>query len=220
MLLGLISHFDTFIYVIVALVIAITVHEFSHALIATKLGDMTAKLSGRLTLNPLSHLDPVGSLVLLLAGFGWGKPVPYNPHFVRGGVWGETLIALGGPISNIIVALLFALPMRIYIFQTGQVPSGTVYQFLAVVVTLNVLLAAFNLIPIPPLDGSKVLHLIIDKLTFGGVDWWANFERIGPMILLTMLFAERLFNINIIFRLLEPIIFLINWIIGSSVPLF
>ena len=220
MLLSLISHFDTFIYVIVALVIAISIHEFSHALIATKLGDMTAKLSGRLTLNPLSHLDPVGSLVLLLAGFGWGKPVPYNPHFVRGGVWGEALIAVAGPISNIIIALLFAIPQRIYIFQTGQVPAGNIFQFFAVVVTLNVFLAAFNLIPIPPLDGSKVLRLIIDKLTFGGVDWWANFERIGPMILLSMLFAERLFNINIIFRLLEPVIFLINWIIGSSVPLF
>ena len=220
MLLGLISHFDTFVYAIVALVIAISVHEFSHALIATRLGDMTAKLSGRLTLNPLAHLDPVGSLVLLIAGFGWGKPVPYNPHFVRNGVWGETMIALAGPISNIIVALLFALPQRIIIFQTGQAPSGNVFDFLAIVVTLNVFLAAFNLLPVPPLDGSKLLYLIVDKLTFGGVDWWASFERIGPMILLTMLFAERIFGINIIFRLLEPIIFLINWIIGSSVPLF
>ncbi|HCR41853.1 TPA: site-2 protease family protein [Patescibacteria group bacterium] len=220
MLLGLISHFDTFVYAIVALVIAISVHEFSHALIATRLGDMTAKLSGRLTLNPLAHLDPVGSLVLLIAGFGWGRPVPYNPHFVRNGVWGETMIALAGPISNIIVALLFALPQRIIIFQTGQAPSGNVFDFLAIVVTLNVFLAAFNLLPVPPLDGSKLLYLIVDKLTFGGVDWWASFERIGPMILLTMLFAERIFGINIIFRLLEPIIFLINWIIGSSVPLF
>lgn len=220
MLLSSLSNFPIFIFIVVALVIAITIHEFSHAWVATRLGDPTAKLSGRLTLNPLAHLDPVGSLVLLVAGFGWGKPVPYNPYYVRKGVWGETLIAVAGPISNILVAILFALPGRIYFFQTGQLASGNLWQFMAVVVTLNILLAAFNLLPIPPLDGSKVLYLIVDKLTFGGVDWWPNFERLGPMILLVLLFAERLFNINVIFRLLDPIIFLINWIVGSSGPLF
>ena len=220
MLLSSLSNFPTFVYIIVALVIAITVHEFSHALVATMLGDMTAKLSGRLTLNPLAHLDPLGSIVLLVAGFGWGKPVPYNPYYVRRGVWGETMIALAGPVSNIIVAFLFALPGRIYFWQTGQVMSGNLWQFLAVVISLNVMLAAFNLLPIPPLDGSKLLYLIVDRLTFGGVDWWPTYERLGPMALLILLFAERLFNINIIFKLLEPIIFLINWITGSSTPLF
>ncbi|MFA5967483.1 MAG: site-2 protease family protein [Patescibacteria group bacterium] len=219
MLLGSLS-FTTIVFAIVALIIAITVHEFSHALIATWMGDSTAKLSGRLTLNPLAHLDPVGSVVLLIAGFGWGKPVPYNPHFVRRGVWGEALIALAGPVSNIIVAALFALPARIYFMQTGQLADGNIFKFLATVVVLNVALAAFNLFPIPPLDGSKVLYLILDRLTFGNVDWWPNFERMGPMILLTLLFAERLFSINIIFRLLDPIIFLINWITGASGPIF
>ena len=220
MLLSSLSDFPTFIFIVVALVIAITVHEFSHALVAAWMGDSTAKLSGRLTLNPLAHLDPLGSIVLLVAGFGWGKPVPYNPYYVRQGIWGETLIALAGPISNIIVALLFALPGRIYFMQTGQLLSGNLWQFLSVVVALNVILAAFNLLPIPPLDGSKLLYLIIDRLTFGGADWWPNFERLGPMILLSLLFAERLFNLNIIFKLLEPIIFLINWIVGSNGSLF
>ena len=220
MLLSSLSHSPTFIYIIAALIIAIAVHEFSHALVATWLGDTTAKLAGRLTLNPLAHLDPVGTIVLLVAGFGWGKPVPYNPYYVRRGVWGETMIALAGPLSNIIVALLFALPGRIYFWQSGQMMNGNLWQFLATVVSINVILAAFNLLPIPPLDGSKLLYLIIDRLTFGGADWWPQFERIGPMILLSLLFAERLFNLNILFKLLEPIIFLINWIVGSSGPLF
>lgn len=217
MLLGLLSSFDTFIFFVVALVIAITIHEFCHAWVATLLGDPTARLSGRLTLNPISHLDPLGTIMLFLAGFGWGRPVPYNPHFVRKGKVGETLIALAGPASNIIVAFIFALPARIYFLQTGVIPEGSLFRFLAIVITLNVLLAAFNLIPIPPLDGSKLLYLILDKLSFGHVNW-ATFERVGPMVLLALIFAERLFNINIIFRILEPFIFLINWIIGSGSP--
>lgn len=217
MLLGLLSSFDLFVFFVVALVIAITVHEFSHAWVATLMGDPTARLSGRLTLNPISHLDPLGTIMLFLAGFGWGRPVPYNPHFVRSGKLGETIIALAGPISNVVAAFIFALPARLYFLQTGVPPEGNWFRFLAIVVTLNVLLAAFNLIPIPPLDGSKLLYLIMDKLSFGHVSW-VTFERVGPMILLALIFAERLFNVSIIFRILEPLIFLINWIIGSSSP--
>ena len=216
MLLTSLSDFPTFIFIVVALVVAITVHEFAHAWVATLLGDATARLSGRLTLNPLAHLDPVGSLVLLVAGFGWGKPVPYNPHYVRHGAWGEALIALSGPISNIVVATLFALPGRIYFMQTGQLLAGNLWQFLAVVVEINIILAAFNLLPIPPLDGSKLLYVIVDRLTFGGVDWWPTFERMGVMILLGLIFLDQLFNIGIISTLLEPIKFLIRWIVGSS----
>lgn len=217
MLLSALSDFPTFIFIVVALVIAITVHECSHALMALWMGDSTAKLSGRLTLNPLSHLDPVGSVVLLVAGFGWGRPVPYNPHFVRHGVWGETAIALAGPISNILLAALFALPGRIYFWQTGQqVPAENLWQFLAVVVSFNLLLAAFNLLPIPPLDGSKLLYLIVDRLTFGGVDWWLNFERLGPMLLLILLFVERLFNLNIFWRVLEPMIALLGYLVAGT----
>ena len=219
MLLGLLSSFDTFIFFVIALVIAITIHEFSHAWVATLLGDPTAKLSGRVTLNPISHLDPLGTIMIFLAGFGWGRPVPYNPNFVRKGKLGEALIALAGPVSNIIMAFLFALPARIYFWQTGVFPTDNIFRFLAIVVTLNVLLAAFNLIPVPPLDGSKVLYLILDKLSLGHVDW-AAFERVGPMVLLAVIFAERLFGISIIFRILEPFIFLINWIIGSGSPFF
>lgn len=219
MLLGLLSSLDTFVFFVVALVIAITIHEWAHAWVATLLGDPTARLSGRLTLNPVSHMDPLGTIMLFLAGFGWGRPVPYNPNFVKQGKLGEVIIALSGPASNIVVAFIFALPARIMLLQTGTVPEGNLFRFLAIVVTLNVLLAAFNLIPIPPLDGSKILYLILDKVSFGAVSW-AAFERIGPLLLLALIFAERLFNINIIFRLLDPVIFLINWIIGASSPFF
>lgn len=214
MLLGLLSSFDTFVFFVVALIVAITVHEFAHAWMATKLGDPTAKLSGRLTLNPLAHLDPLGTIMLFLAGFGWGRPVPYNPHFVRRGIWGEVMIAFAGPISNIATAFIFALPSRIYLILTGAIPDGNIFRFLAVIVTLNVLLAAFNLLPIPPLDGSKLLYLILDRLSFGRVDI-RSFERVGPMVLLALIFAERMFNLNIIFRILEPVIAVINWIVGS-----
>ncbi len=113
---------------------------------------------GRLTLNPLSHMDPFGTVLLFVAGFGWGKPVPYNPSMLKNGAMSEVLIALAGPASNIIVAFLLALPTRFYIMQNQTLPEGQIYVFLATVVTLNIFLAAFNLIPIPPLDGSKVLY--------------------------------------------------------------
>ncbi|MBN2585383.1 site-2 protease family protein [Patescibacteria group bacterium] len=213
----LLSHPDRLIFFVIAIIIGITVHEFSHAWAATRLGDSTAKLSGRLTLNPLSHMDPLGTIMLFVVGLGWGRPVPYNPHFVRQGVWGETLVALAGPVSNIIMATLFALPDRIMFWVNGVHPTGQLFTFFSTIVAINVILAAFNLFPIPPLDGSKILHLIVDKLFFGKVNWMV-FERSGPMILLAVIFAERLLNVNIIFRILDPIIFLINLIVGSSSP--
>jgi len=213
----LFSRPDRFIFFVVAIIVGITVHEFSHAWAATKLGDPTAKLSGRLTLNPLSHMDPLGTITLFIVGLGWGRPVPYNPHFVRRGIWGEALVALAGPISNILIATLFALPDRIIFWTSGVHPTGQLFTLLSTIVAINVLLAAFNLFPIPPLDGSKILHLIVDRLFFGRVDW-AIFERSGPMILLAIIFAERLLNVSIIFRILDPIMFVINIIVGSSGP--
>ena len=220
MLFSVFNSFESFIFFTVAIVVAITIHEFSHAWMATLLGDSTAKMSGRLTLNPISHVDPLGMMVLFLAGFGWGKPVPYNPHFVRNGLWGEVGIALAGPASNILLAMLLGLPGRIYFWQTGIILEGKIIEFLAMLIWINVILAAFNLIPIPPLDGSKILKLIADKLSFGGVDWWPTFERVGPQILLLIIIFDRIANIGIISALLEPIIFFINWIIGSSSLLF
>jgi len=217
MLLSLISRPDLLIFFTIAIIIAITVHEFSHAWMATILGDSTAKFSGRLTLNPMAHLDPLGTIMIFIVGLGWGRPVPYNPNFVRRGKFGEALIALAGPLSNILLAILFALPNRIYYMFNHSNLGGQLFVFLSIVMVMNMILAAFNLLPIPPLDGSKLLYFILDKLALSPANWWASFERIGPMVLLAIIFTERLFNLNIIFRILDPLIFLIGLIAGTDV---
>ena len=215
MLLGIFQRFDFLVFFVVALIIAITIHEFAHAWMATRLGDPTARAAGRLTLNPLSHLDPMGTILIFLVGFGWGKPVPYNPSFVRRGRFGEALVAVAGPLANILTAFIFALPGRIYLINNQALPESNIYVFLAIIVTLNIFLAAFNLIPIPPLDGSKILYLILSSF---GVSHYRIIwlEQMGPMLLLLMIFADRLIGTNILFTLLEPIIALIQWFVGSS----
>ena len=134
----------------IALLIAITIHEFSHALAADKLGDPTASLAGRISLNPLKHLDPIGTLMLLFFRFGWGKPVPFDPFNLRHPKRDSALISLAGPASNLILATLLALLIRF-------LPS--VLSVLAIpLIIMNINLAVFNLLPIPPLDGAKILY--------------------------------------------------------------
>ncbi len=154
------------IFLIAILVVSVVIHEVSHGFAANWLGDPTAKLAGRLTLNPISHVDPMGSVILpailAISGspflFGWAKPVPYNPYNLRkGGIWGESIVAIAGPASNILIALVFGL-----LLQMGIIPENA--SGLAVsIVFLNVLLAVFNLIPIPPLDGSKIFSQILPR---------------------------------------------------------
>jgi Zn-dependent protease len=149
----------------VALVTGITFHEFSHAWAAYELGDSTAERQGRLSLNPVRHLDPTGTVMMLLVGFGWGRPTPVNPYRLRTGPKaGNALVALAGPISNLVVASIAALPLRLGLVDSVATvdgiadASGTeiVGLFLIFIIFLNVLLAVFNLIPIHPLDGFKV----------------------------------------------------------------
>jgi len=144
-----------------ALVVAITVHEFSHALAAYFLGDMTAKEEGRLTLNPAAHLSLIGTLMLLVAGFGWGKPVPFNPYNLKHPKFGPAIIALAGPASNLIMLILFGLVLRFVYPLTGLGPENAMFYFLYLLILVNGILMAFNLIPIPPLDGSKLLFLVL-----------------------------------------------------------
>jgi Zn-dependent protease len=153
-----------FVFVILILILSVVIHEVSHGYAAERLGDPTARLSGRLTLNPLKHIDPVGSviipaiLVLSQAGFliGWAKPVPYNPYNLRNARWGEAIVAGAGPATNIFIALFFGLLIRF-----GDVFSPAFITLAGYVVFINILLAIFNLLPIPPLDGSKVLKAIL-----------------------------------------------------------
>ena len=149
------------IFTIAILIMSVVVHEVSHGFMANMLGDPTARLSGRLTLNPLSHLDPIGSFIvpaiLALAHapvFGWARPVPYNPHNLRG-KWGDAKVAAAGPLSNVLIAVVFGLLLR-FVSSAG-IGSPGLESILHLIVLINIVLAIFNLIPIPPLDGSKVL---------------------------------------------------------------
>jgi Zn-dependent protease len=161
LLLNGLQHPIEFIAFLFALVAAVTVHEFMHAFVADRLGDPTPRMAGRLTPNPLVHLDPLGSIMLLLAGFGWGKPVMINPRNFANPIIDELLVALAGPASNLVQAVIAGYLARTFAFSAPILASVCV-----LIVQLNVFLMLFNLIPIPPLDGSKVLRLILDETTF------------------------------------------------------
>ena len=149
-----------FIYLIIALVVTLTVHEASHALVAYYLGDPTAKLKGRLSLNPVRHLDPIGSLIFLITQkIGWGKPVPINPANFKHPMRDSALTALAGPMSNFILAFAVALPWR----YLGDYIPEYLLLFFQMVFHVSILLGIFNLFPFPPLDGSKILGLVIPK---------------------------------------------------------
>ena len=178
------------IFQIVILIFSATLHEVSHGYVAYSLGDPTAKLQGRLTLNPLKHLDPFGSVILPLlmyistAGalvFGWAKPVPYNPYNLRGGKWGPVYVALAGPLSNLVLAIIFSLFIRFAPITL----SPSFLGIIILIVVINVLLAVFNLIPIPPLDGSKLLFAL---LPLKARQLEALFARYQFLILLFVLF--------------------------------
>lgn len=167
----------------VAFVLAVTFHEFMHAFVADRLGDPTGRLLGRMTLNPLSHLDAFGTLFLVLFRFGWGKPVPVNYSRLQGGRRGGMAVAFAGPATNFVLAAVFALPFRL---DAADLFGREYALILLYVVYFNVLLGIFNLIPIPPLDGSKVLYGLVPPR----VAWnWAQFEAFGPFLLLLLFFA-------------------------------
>lgn len=157
-LLGLLfSDPITFVIVATGLVISITIHEFAHAFVADKLGDPTPRYQGRVTLDPRAHLDPIGSIALLIVGFGWGRPVQFDPYNLKDPVKETALIALAGPASNIILAAILSL--AIGIFNLG----GAAVAILIPIIFVNVMLAIFNLVPIHPLDGGKIAQAILPK---------------------------------------------------------
>lgn len=163
---------------LLGLVIGITVHEAAHATSAYLLGDDTAYRDGRVTLNPASHLDVLGSLMLLMAGFGWGRPTPVMPSKLRGGIFGPVAVAFAGPLSNLVIVTVCGALFLIPAFQSG---------YLAIVVLMtaftNALLFVFNLIPIPPLDGAKVIFPFLPRSMSGFVSFM---NQHGPTILLVL----------------------------------
>ncbi|MBM2827166.1 MAG: site-2 protease family protein [Dehalococcoidia bacterium] len=197
-----------------ALVIAITVHEFSHALVAEGQGDHTAKAMGRLSLNPLAHLDPMGTILLFIVGFGWGKPVPVNPHNLRGGFkLGMAAVALAGPLSNVLTAALLALPIRLgllvwhspmrYSGFAQMDPMWILSDVVGIVIMYNLLLAAFNLLPIAPLDGFKVALGLLPR----GIDVpFSRLEQYGPGILMAIIGLGYFTELDILWGVIGPVI--------------
>ena len=182
------------IVVAIMLLVGFPVHEFAHALAAYRLGDSTAKLFGRLTLNPVAHFDPLGGILLAVSfigsgfGFGWAKPTPVNPSNLAGGRRGEAMVAAAGPVSNLVLAAAAALPLR-FIVGTPQLSDqipGIVVLVLYLFVYINLVLMIFNLLPIPPLDGSKVLFAFLPpRLAW---QWRPVLEQYGFILLLLLFF--------------------------------
>jgi Zn-dependent protease len=192
------TFFLLFVIVGVSLLIAITVHEFSHAMVANRLGDPTAKRMGRLSLNPVKHLDPLGTLMLFLVGFGWGKPVPINPNYFRMNPRrGMALSALAGPLSNFTLVALLGILVRVGVVAWHSPWSWPFVPFaswnagwvaadiIGYVILLNLILGVFNLIPIPPLDGFNIAVGILPREQAAAM---LRVERYGPMILLVVVF--------------------------------
>ena len=204
------------VYVLIALLVALTIHEASHALVAYWLGDSTPKKMGRLSLNPFAHLEPLGALMILLIGFGWGKPVQIDAEKLKPGPkLGMALVAAAGPISNLLLAVLLVLPLRLKWFPLianiriplEGLPFGASALYvgmgplLQTIVTLSLALAIFNLIPLNPLDGSRLWEIILPTRLYFQI---ARFELIGLVVVLGLIVSDRFLGTNILAGILGP----------------
>lgn len=197
----------TLIARVIVLLVAFTIHELAHAWTADRFGDMTPRMNGRLTLNPLAHLDPMGSLMLIVVGFGWAKPVPVNPYALeRHSSAAPMWVSLAGPASNLLMAVLFAIPFQLGLVSptalntAGQIlpsPGFLLFEF----VYINLLLFLFNLIPISPLDGEKILYYLAPPSLARLLD---NIRPYGPILLLVLVFAGSFAGFNILGTILGP----------------
>ena len=200
-----------FLFIIIILIMSVVIHEVSHGYAALYLGDPTAKYNGRLTLNPLYHLDLIGSFLVPLLGYfaggfiiGWAKPVPFNPYNLRNHKWGEALVAAAGASSNILIAVVFGLIIRLII--GSGITNPTFLSLAGFVVFINLTLAVFNLIPIPPLDGSKILFAFLPY----------KWQRIKISLEKYGLFLVLLF-IWTFWQFISPLIgFLFNLLVGQG----
>jgi Zn-dependent protease len=203
-----------FIFSLIILLFSVIIHEISHGYAALIMGDKTAEYEGRLTLNPIPHIDLVGTILfpaisLMLPGsllFGWAKPVPFNPYNLRNQKWGEAFVAVAGPLSNILIAVVFGLFIRFYIVPNGMIESP-VALISYIIVLLNITLAVFNLVPVPPLDGSKIISAILPRQWMKVRGFIEKFGFVG--VILFLIFIWQFF---------EPVIpWLFSLITGLSV---
>lgn len=203
------------VFLVAVIIFSAIIHEVMHGYAADRLGDPTARYAGRLTLNPIPHIDPIGSillpLVLVLSGspifFGWAKPVPYNPYNLRPGRFSEAIVAGAGPASNLIIAAVFGILVRVL----G--PNSLLAEFFFLIVVVNVMLCIFNLIPIPPLDGSKVLEALLPRsLQYGYTRWRHGMER-NPFIGMLLVIIIVLLLGGVFSNLIYDVA---SWIAGVS----
>ena len=198
-----------------ALVTAVTIHEFSHALVATGLGDNTARRLGRLSLNPMRHLDPGGTIMMFIAGFGWGKPVPVDSRQLSRGHTDMALVAAAGPLSNLAVAFLLAIPFKAGILvpaglsldrvahvMTGGLGNG-IADILALLIFFNLLLGIFNLLPLAPLDGSRVVAGFVPRDHTAAYD---KLQRNGPVVLVAIIMLDYALGLGILWGIIGPVV--------------
>ena len=188
---------------LLSLLIAIDVHEFAHAWVANELGDPTARYQGRLSLNPLVHLDPLGTMMMLFSvfsgfGIGWGKPVPVDPRYLRKGPRvGMGMVAAAGPVSNLILAAMVAVPIRL-----GLPLPWSLLNLLLILISVNISIALFNLLPIPPLDGASILRGILSTIrarwAYQVSDVLDRMQVQGPMIFLLLIIVDQVLPISIL----------------------
>jgi Zn-dependent protease len=201
----LISDPTTFILIAIPLLYSIILHELAHGWVASKMGDQTAKMMGRLTLNPLKHLDPIGTLMLFIVGFGWAKPVPVDLGNIRNYRQGLILVSSAGIIANVAIAFIAILLSRIL----EPAPSSATAKALYYTAQINIILAAFNLIPIPPLDGSKILMgFVSERMQYA----LSKLEPYGFFIIIGLLFFGALDPVIRVFRSI------ITFLIGMLLP--
>lgn len=189
---------------LIVLVVALPFHEFAHAWTAYRFGDDTAKAQGRLTLNPLAHLDLIGSMLILTSGFGWAKPVPVNPYTLRRRSPSALMwVSLAGPMSNFLLAVLAAIPLRI-LYATGSLSianSDKIFTFLSTFIIINLGLMLFNLIPIAPLDGEKIAEYFLPQRA---ADFMARMVPYGPILLMALLFLLPMLGLDVISTVIGP----------------
>jgi Zn-dependent protease len=199
------DRYSHILYLIPGFVVGLTFHEFCHAWTANRLGDPTARIHGRLTLNPLAHLDLIGSLMLVFAGFGWAKPVPVNVYNLQSPRRDMALIASAGPAANLILAIAVSL-LAHGLIAAGVVGASSASALLLLIlvqsVWINVILAVFNLIPIPPLDGSRILAGVVpEEWNYG----YEQFEKYGPFMLFGLILLANVTGVSVLGRIVMPV---------------